>query len=287
MLLIETLPNKNCQVKNFIYNKNIHPIISVVDAEGLSCSGYIEPTNEFITFKGSNYANFDNTFSFYILPDSTVETDPATALLSTYFDTSAKTTKPAFYTALSASTIDFVSTLSYSYSFTNTQAMKSTGPVVMPVLQSYTSGYDFEDGIATIEMTNFVMTAKGSVYAIAREIATITTDPQDEFETIDTPVRAYRTPSHTQINNCLDWNGEAVDACAKAVIANSDNVELLLKNLKSNTVYIVYYTVANEYPIEPVFSDAIESFEIRVLGAARLLVNGALILAMLFVCLFV
>jgi len=261
--------------------------ISVVDAEGLSCSPYVEPTNAFISFQGSNYANFENTFSFYLLPDSTVETDPATALISTYFDVTTKQAKPALYTALTTAGITFVSQFNYAYSFTHTQAMRSSGAVVMPVLNSFKNDYEYENGIATITMTDFSMTARGSVYAIAREVATVAADPQDEFELVDTPVRVYRTPSHTQINSCLDWNGESADACAKAVIANNDNVQLLLKNLKANTVYVVYYTVANEYPIEPVFSDTIDSFTIRVLSAGRLFVNYLFILLCLLFCLFI
>ena len=137
-------------------------------------------------------------------------------------------------------------------------------------------------------MSKIKLSNEGTVYAIARAVGQVVTDPEDEFSTIDVQTRNPRTPSNKQINGCLDWNNEPADACAKAIItdASQTDVDLLLINLKPNTVYIVYYTAANEYPIQPIFSNVIESFTIQVLGAGKL-TSSLLILVSLILCLFI
>jgi len=250
---------------------NFFNIYSVVDAQGLSCSSYIEPTNTFLTFQGDSYANFTTTFSFYLLPDATLEFDASSLSIPLYFDMTTQEAFPIFYTKAIEGGINFIQNFKYEYSFTQTQAMNSINPIFMPEIVYFSSDYQTVDGNASIVIRDISLTARGSIYAIAREIATVIVDPQDEFGTLDVPTRIARMPTNEQINNCLDWNNEAVDSCAKVVIANGDNVELFLKDLTPNTVYIVYYTVANEYPIIPVFSNNIESFTIKVLGAGRLI----------------
>lgn len=222
-----------------------------------------------MTFQGDNYANFTTTFSFYLLPDATLEFEASSLSIPMYFDMTTKAAYPHFYTEALSAGINFIQYFQYEYSFTRTQAMLSTSPIVMPELANFASEYQSIDGNASIVMKDLLLTGKGSIYAIAREIATVIVDPQDEFSTTDIPSRISRTPTKEQINNCRDWNDEPADACAKAVIANNDNVELFLKDLTQNTVYVVYYTVANEYPIAPVFSNNVESFTIKVLSAER------------------
>jgi len=136
----------------------------------------------------------------------------------------------------------------------------------------------------TIKMSNIQLSSEGTVYAIAREIGLVIPDPEDEFSTTEVPTRNPRTPTHDQINKCVDWNNEPADACGKAVIANDEDVTLLLKDLKPNTLYIVYYTVANEYPIQPIFSNQIESFTAKVLWG-NIISSSLAVLISIFVCL--
>lgn len=244
----------------------------------MSCSSYIEPTNRFLDYPGSYFGNYANTYTFYLLPDPTLEVDTSLTLVPTYFDTTTKLAKTALYTAAADEGITFLQQVKMEYYFTYNQAKTSTGSVVMPSLKSYTTDTITVDGNSTIRITNFRMTAKGSVYAIAREVAKVIVDPEDEFTTTDVTTRLPRTPTNAQIYACLDWNGDDVDACGRAIIANDDNVELLLRDLKVNTMYIVYYTVANEYPIEPIFGNDIQSFSVRILNSATTIVMAWMVL---------
>jgi len=140
----------------------------------------------------------------------------------------------------------------------------------------------------TIKMSSLKLSNEGTVYAIARAIGQVVTDPEDEFSTTEVQTRSPRTPSNKQINGCLDWNNEAADACSNAIItdASSTGVTLELTNLKANTVYAVYYTAANEYPIQPIFSNVIQSFTIAVLSAGKLM-SSLFALIFLFSCLLI
>lgn len=259
---------------------------SVVDAGGLSCSSYIEPTNRFLSYTGTNFANYANSYTFYLLPDATLEVDASLNSVPLYFD-SNNLANALFYTAAANEGISFIRQFKLDYYFTYNQAKTSSGNVKMPTLQSFTNDIITVDGNSTIRMTNFVMTARGSVYAIAREIAKVSVDPEDEFTTTDITTRIPRTPSSAQIYACQDWNGDSVDACGRATIANGDNVQLLLKNLKVNTMYVVYYAVANEYPVEPIFSSNIQTFTVRVLNDAGKLVLGWIMILGCIISLFI
>jgi hypothetical protein len=213
-----------------------------------------------------------------------LEVDTSLTLVPTYFSTSTKLALPAFYTAAGAAGISFLQQMQMDYYFTNNDAKTSSGNVQMPSLNSYTTDTITVDGNSTIRMTNFQMSANGVIYAIAREIAQVVVDPEDEFTTTDITTRIPRTPTNAQIYACEDWNGDTADACGRAIIANSDSVELLLKNLNVNTLYVVYYTVANEYPIQAIFGSDIQSFNVQILSSATTIVVGWIMLlgSMLF-----
>lgn len=259
-----------------------------MDAQGYSCSSYIEPTNRFLTFKGASYADYSTGFNFYLLPDPTIENDSSSAIVPNYFDTTTGLANSKLYQAAEAYGIDFLESFKIDYDFTQEEAETSTGPVVMPSILFFDQEAEVVELNGTIKMTSLKLSNEGTVYAIAREIGKVVTDPEDEFSTIEVQTRNPRTPSNKQINGCLDWNNEAADACSKAIItdASQTDVTLQLTNLKSNTVYIVYYTAANEYPIKPIFSNVIQSFTIAVLSAGKLM-SSIMALIFLFLCLLI
>jgi hypothetical protein len=94
-------------------------------------------------------------------------------------------------------------------------------------------------------------------------VALIQQDPQDYSSTIDVPIRVVGFPSTQQIYSCQDWNGQSADACAKAVIANNNRVNVYLRNLVPNSVYLIAYSIANEYPISAIFSNNVETVEVQ------------------------
>lgn len=252
----------------------------MVDAQGYSCSSFVEPTNRFLTFKGESFANYSQGFSFYLLPDATLEFDASSLVVPKYFD-SANRANNDFYQAARDAGISFLQSFYIETSFTQQQAFTSTGPVKMPVIEGFGEDVQVVELNGTIKMSSIHLSQEGTVYAVARAIGSIQQDPEDDFAMIDVATRIPRTPTYDQINNCLDWNNEAADACAKAVIANNNNVDLLLKDLKPNTAYIVYYTVANQYPIQPIFSNEIQSFTMQVLNAKLISYCSTLLIALI------
>jgi len=269
--------------KNF--KSNFVNYSSVVDAQGYSCSSYIEPTNRFLTFQGESFANYSRSFNFYLLPDPTLENDASSHTLPAYFDSQTNQALANFYTAAANAGVGFLNNFMIDYQFSQQEAFTSSGPVVMPIIIGFDEEVEVIELNGTIKMSNIQLSSEGTVYAIAREIGQVIPDPEDEFSSIEVPTRIHRTPTNEQINNCVDWNNEPADACAKAVIANDEDVALLLKDLKPNKLYVVYYTVANEYPIQPIFSNEIVSFTVKVLWGG-IISSGFIVLTTFFICLF-
>lgn len=140
----------------------------------------------------------------------------------------------------------------------------------MPAITSLETTFQIVESSASISIASLVLDTQGQVYAIARQIATIIQDPEDEFSTIDVTVRIPSLPTAKQVYDCNDWNGETADSCARVVVANSNGVTLYLNDLAPNSVYKVYYVVANEYPIQAIYDTSVAETEVRILSGSYL-----------------
>lgn len=199
-----------------------------------------------------------------------------------YIDSLTGLATQAFNSSIIQEGITYVGQFSALYYFTEEDAISSTNQVKMPKVNSLSISYQTVEGITSIKITNFNLDAVGSVYFIARQIAEIVQDPQDEFSTIQVTTRIASTPTPNQIYKCQDWKGETADSCARAVIANNNPVTLYLRGLTPNAVYMVYYVAANEYPISPILSTVVDSSEVTVLSAYHLTISGLLLMLLIF-----
>ena len=61
------------------------------------------------------------------------------------------------------------------------------------------------------------------------------------------------TPSSDQIASCVDGTNYGAIQCIRIAIAAGSVYSLIFENIVDDSVYVLYYTIANEYPLRPVF----------------------------------
>jgi len=140
----------------------------------------------------------------------------------------------------------------------------------MPSLQNIDSSYTVDQNTATIMFSNVTLSTYGSIYMIVQDVAQIVQDPQDEFSTTNIPTRYPRTPTAQQIYNCTDWSNQAVKGCVRGVYANNGSLQILVTGVPTETEYVVYYVIANEYPIQAVFDAQVSSMTVSVLNFGKI-----------------
>lgn len=56
--------------------------------------------------------------------------------------------------------------------------------------------------------------------------------------------------------NCENWEGVQAEGCARAIYSGKD-LSLTFTGIEENSTYLLYYTVASEYPLRPIVSSNI------------------------------
>ncbi len=64
-------------------------------------------------------------------------------------------------------------------------------------------------------------------------------------------IRLNTDPSPWQMLNCKNWQNNTVAGCVRAVY-NGDPITVEIPGVQQNSMYLLYYMPANEYPFRPV-----------------------------------
>lgn len=62
--------------------------------------------------------------------------------------------------------------------------------------------------------------------------------------------------------NCKDGYGENPLQCARVIFVGNDKKTITFSGLSPNSMYIIYYSIANEYPLRPVVVTDISNFTV-------------------------
>lgn len=71
-------------------------------------------------------------------------------------------------------------------------------------------------------------------------------------------IRLNADPSQEQILNCRNYQGLAAEGCARAVYSYSAQT-VVFPSILPNSMYMLYYMAASDYPLRPVVSSNILS----------------------------
>lgn len=66
-------------------------------------------------------------------------------------------------------------------------------------------------------------------------------------------------PTNSQIASCVDGENNPALQCFRVVMQASTTYTATITNLVESSVYTLYYVVANEYPLRPVFYGNVRS----------------------------
>ena len=91
-------------------------------------------------------------------------------------------------------------------------------------------------------------------------------------------------PSSEQLINCENWENFTTEGCARAVYS-SNPLKVSFSSIKKNSMYLLYYSVATEYPMRPILSDVIQSDTILTYswGANTVTIHVTIFLAFLVI----
>lgn len=118
----------------------------------------------------------------------------------------------------------------------------------------------YDAGSGTIIISNAYLDKPGSVYMILTFSRKITYN--DITGKTDIDIRPALTPSSSNLLNCLDGYNDSPLKCYQIFYVGSTSKTLTFTNISSNSLYVIYYAVANEYPLRPVIVSSVDNFTV-------------------------
>lgn len=251
-----------------------------MDERGLSCSNYIDATNNFIEYQGTNNASTSEYFNLYLFPDRDTEDDDTTNIINTYFDSTTKSALPSTLSAATDEGIDFIEAFDVATAFTYQEAKNSQDPIKRADIRGdFSVDYDSTDATAIVRLNNVELTTDGAIFVTLSRIAGLVPDPDDDYGYLDVPEKTPRSSTTEQIFRCLNWQNQTAEGCGRGAYTVGQPVTLSIPNIPKDAVYYIAYAVSNEYPLEGFFTSRIRYKRVRVFASAVVLQPGLAIVA--------
>lgn len=124
-------------------------------------------------------------------------------------------------------------------------ASSSFYPQISLNVQSYTPG------TFKVYITGISSNVPATLYLILVSYKNITTNQITSKTSIS--IKTLVTPTNSAIASCIDGSGATAVQCMRVVMLTGTSYSLTISNIVENSVYALQYTVANEYPLRPVF----------------------------------
>jgi hypothetical protein len=95
-------------------------------------------------------------------------------------------------------------------------------------------------------------------------------------------IRLNTDPSPWQMTNCKNWRNETAEGCARAVYSGTA-LTVEFGGIQPDSMYLLYYMAANEYPFRPVVAYTVNRDSIVTMNwGFALLTKGLLAVLVLF-----
>ena len=158
--------------------------------------------------------------------------------------------------------INYISVGKYQYDFNYSTALQKLGSFQIPSVKNVTFTAFRTAFECSVQIRNLDLDNDGSVYFIIQRRAKIV------FDTVyqvwrNVEVEPTGEPTANQILNCQYFLGTSAQ-CLRAIYSNNKTLQADFKNLQFETEYVIYYTVANEYPINPVVGTQVFTYVIQI-----------------------
>ncbi|EAR93974.2 transmembrane protein, putative (macronuclear) [Tetrahymena thermophila SB210] len=237
-------------------------IKNIINSDGNSCSLQSVTQPYYFQFKGKTASYSNQMTNIYLIPDATLETDSSITTIAAMYDAATKqllddvrTNAKQNYNINEINQSQFLTTFSYD------DAINKQSNFIMPSItnmQFKPVSYQFN---TTIEIQDVILSNDGQVYFIAERVAKELFDNQ-KGKYYDAPITSMNDPTPENIINCQNGLGYTADVCARIIYNNNNKVTLILDNLVPETKYVIYYVVANHFPITPIYDTVVQKTEI-------------------------
>lgn len=164
------------------------------------------------------------------------------------FDSTNVLTPTVLAAALSGYGIDFMS----GYFVKNMDARASSSRTMAENLDVSFSKPIFDPATNQVIIDNIMVMGNvefGTVYFVLVLYKQFVTDAVTNETSVK--IRLNADPTPWQMLNCKNWQNNTAEACARAVYSG-DLLSIQLNGVQNNSMYLLYYMIANEYPFRPV-----------------------------------
>lgn len=250
-------------------------ILQVVDLSGHSCSLSSVPENYNYLYTGQTTSSELTQTTIYFLTNRNLTTDPSVTLFSNAYDSDG-ITAASLSLALSSFAINYIDTSDLQSTFDSNDARSPTSDF-QPSLS--TGDPVFSSAASTLTIDGIRLSKPGSVYLVLTFNKKITYNEITGATQID--IRTAITPTHSQILNCLDGYGQQPLSCNRVVLMPGESQSVTFANIEGDSMYVLYYGVAGEYPMRPIMVGAVKNITI-VTTAEKILALALLSVLALF-----
>lgn len=231
-------------------------INQVVDLEGRSCSLSNAPENYNYVFNGTTISSELKQTTIYFVTNRNLTTDPSVALFTSIYDSSG-ITAASLSLALSSFAVNYIQSSYLAGSF--------YPPDILGGNSAYTPGFtsdgaSYDNTTNSIVVKNMRLDKTGAVYFVLTFSRKITYNKITGHTDID--IRPALKPSGSQMLNCQDGYGESPLQCKRVLFIQNAEKTISFSNISSDSLYMIYYAIANEYPLRPVLVSDVSNFTV-------------------------
>ena len=119
----------------------------------------------------------------------------------------------------------------------------------------------------------------GTVYFVLVLYKQIATNTSSKATTVN--IRMNQAPTTEQVLNCQNWLSQTANGCARAVYTGVSPLTVTFNPVYGNSLYLLYYVVASEYPLRPIASQKVLSTTVVTYSGSWVLQIGVILLLLL------
>lgn len=109
---------------------------------------------------------------------------------------------------------------------------------------------------AKIKISGISGNVYSSLYMILVSHKNITTNQITSETKIS--IKQLVIPTNDQVASCVDGTNYTAIQCMRVVMQPDNVYSVTFDNIVDDSVYALYYTIANEYPLRPVFYEGVK-----------------------------
>ena len=222
-------------------------VLYLVDIESNSCYDRAV-SNVYFNYSGDTFSTENHQTIIYMVTNPYLVSDPSPTAFQNMFGTDKHLTTSTKNSAVNGFAINYISA-TYRDSFEAIDMLDRTETTkILSVTFDKPTFSNNQIKVPNVGLAGGV----GTVYLLLVLYKQINIDGNNTYVNI----RMNEQPSEEQMLNCENWEGLQAEGCARAVYS-STKMTVTFRNIQKNSLYVLYYAAASEYPLRPILSENI------------------------------